>query len=451
MNQIIRDKTQLIDYFIEGNTPFEDWGIGTEHEKFLYNSIDYTRLSYDSKPGIQQVLEAFRQEGWENILEGKNLIGLSKDGASITLEPGGQFELSGKNFKTMHQTYVETHKHFDTLARISKQLGFFTCPMGADPLWRVSDIPWMPKERYRIMRQYMPTVGGHGLHMMTSTATIQVNLDYSSEQDMIQKMRIAQALQPIASAIFANSPFSEGKPNGYLTYRTEIWNDTDPDRCGFLDFIFDDNFGFERWVDYLLDVPMYFIHRHGKYIPAEGMTFRQFMQGEHAETATMQDWDTHCTTVFPDVRLKKYIEMRGADASCVGHIAALSALWVGLLYDEQSRNEATKMIQDWKISDLKELRLQIPRKALRAEVGKLNALHIAQEIVRLADDGLTRRAKRCCTTDESEYLKPLKKIVQSGITQAELSLQQYHSTYNSDFNQMLLGWKTNHLKDCINS
>ncbi|MFV0364953.1 MAG: glutamate--cysteine ligase [Mangrovibacterium sp.] len=447
MNTIITKKSQLIQYFHDGNTPFEDWGIGTEHEKFLYNATDYTRLAYGTEPGIKRVLEAIKQEGWDSIMEGENLIGLSKDGASITLEPGGQFELSGKNFKTMHQTYVETQKHFDTLSRICHELNFFTLPMGIDPLWMVEDVPWMPKERYRIMREYMPKVGSLGLHMMTRTATIQVNLDYADEQDMIVKMRIAQALQPIASAIFANSPFAQGKPNGYLTYRTEIWNDTDADRCGFLDFVFDDDFNFERWVDYLLDVPMYFIYRGGKYLSAEGMTFRDFMNGKHTEKPTIDDWETHCTTVFPDVRLKKYIEMRGADASCVGHIAALSAFWVGLLYDKQSRNEAYEIIGSWQVEDMKELRRQVPKLALKATSGTLNALDIARKMLQLADDGLTRRANLCCTTDESEYLKPLRKIVDSGVTQAEQSLHLYTEEYKGDFKALLNSFR-DYPKNC---
>ncbi|MFV0521687.1 MAG: glutamate--cysteine ligase [Mangrovibacterium sp.] len=445
--EYIQNKEQLVNYFHEGNTPFENWGIGTEHEKFLYNSTDYSRLAYDGQPGIKQILETIQEEEWEAIREGNNLIGLTKDGASITLEPGGQFELSGKNFSTIHQTYVETRKHFATLSRISKEQGFFTLPMGLDPLWMVEDIHWMPKERYRIMREYMPKVGTLGLHMMTRTATIQVNLDYADEADMIQKMRIAQALQPIASAIFANSPFAQGKPNGYLTYRTEIWNDTDDDRCGFLNFVFDADFGFERWVDYLLDVPMYFIYRKGKYLSSDGITFRDFLNGKHAEKPTIADWELHCSTVFPDVRLKQYIEMRGADGSCVGHIAALSAFWVGLLYDEQSRNEAYEIISAWSIEDMLELRKQVPKKALKATSVNLNAWDIAKKMLQLADDGLTRRANLCCTADESRYLKPLRKIVNSGITQAEQNLHLYADKYQGDFKAFINSFR-DHPEDC---
>ncbi len=445
--EYIYNKEQLVDYFRKGNTPFENWGIGTEHEKFMYNAIDFKRLAYDGEAGIKAILEAIREEGWEPIMEEENIIGLTKDGASITLEPGGQFELSGRNFSTIHQTYCETKRHFSTLFQISKQLNFFTLPMGLDPLWMVEDIPLMPKKRYEIMRNYMPKVGNLGLHMMTRTSTIQVNLDYADEQDMIIKMRIAQALQPVASAIFANSPFAQGEPNGYLTYRTEIWNDTDADRCGFLSFIFDDNFGFERWVDYLLDVPMYFIYRAGKYLPANNMSFRDFMCGKHTEKPTIADWELHCSTVFPDVRLKQYIEMRGADGSCVGHIAALSAFWVGLLYDEQSRKEAYEIISSWNIEDIIEIRRQVPKMALKASSGKLNVGIIAKQMLQLADDGLTRRANLCKTTDESSYLNPLRKIVASGITQAEQNLQIYEQKYNCNFTAFLNNLKK-HQEEC---
>ncbi len=444
----ITDKSQLIDYFREGCTPFEDWGIGTEHEKFLYRIDDFKRLGYNTHAGIQSILEHMQQNDWNPILENGNIIGLEQDGASISLEPGGQFELSGKNFKTIHHTFVETKRHFEELREICLKYDFFSLPMGVDPLWEAKDNPWMPKERYAIMRSYMPTKGNLGLEMMTNTATIQVNLDYESEQDMIQKMRISQALQPIASAIFANSPFSKGKPNGYLSYRTEIWNDTDPDRCGFLSFIFDDNFGFETWVDYLLDVPMYFIYRDGVYHPANGMTFRAFMAGEHELKPTIKDWETHSSTVFPDVRLKRFIEMRGADASCVRHIAALSAFWVGLLYDEQSRNEASELIKDWDLKDILELRAQVPVHGLKAVSGPLHAGELAKKLYQLASDGLTRRSKRCGTNDESQYLEPVREITETGITQAERLLACYRDDFNSDIINLLNNWRELQLQSC---
>ncbi len=447
-NTIIKNKEQLLQYFVDGNTPFKDWGIGTEHEKFLYSNSNFERLSYDGKPGIKLILELIEKLGWEPINENGNLIGLSQNGASITLEPGGQFELSGKNFSSIHETFIETRKHFDELNAVSDALGFFTLPMGIDPLWSVKDISWMPKGRYQIMREYMPKVGSLGLDMMTRTATIQVNLDFESEADMVQKMRIAQAVQPIAAAIFANSPFTNGKPNGYLSYRTEIWNDTDNDRCGFLDFIFKSDFGFKDWVEYLLDVPMYFLYKDGKYTSANGMTFRQYMSEPLKNKVTMADWDLHCSTVFPDVRLKKYIEMRGADASCARFIAALSAFWVGLLYDEQSKNEALDIIANWDINNIKELRKQVPTKALKASAGDLHAGEIAKKMLQLSEDGLKRRAMTCNIADESIYLQAIKPIVESGITQAERVLDLYHHRFDGDMYKLLRYWQQEKLQSC---
>ncbi|WP_163709346.1 glutamate--cysteine ligase [Mangrovibacterium lignilyticum] len=444
----ILNKSQLIDYFVQGCTPFDDWGIGTEHEKFLYRIENFKRLGYNTESGISTILKHMQTSGWEPIMEKEFLIGLQQNGASITLEPGGQFELSGKNFKTIHHTFIETKKHFEELRAICQQFGFFSLPMGVDPLWKVQDIPWMPKKRYAIMKEHMPTKGNLGLEMMANTATIQVNLDYASEKDMIQKMRVAQALQPFASAIFANSPFSEGKPNGYLSYRTQIWNDTDPDRCGFQSFIFDESFGFERWVDYLLDIPMYFIYRDGEYLSANGITFREFMNGKHQLSPTMEDWEIHCSTVFPDVRLKQYIEMRGADASCVKHIAALSAFWVGLLYDEESRNEAMELISGWDINEIQEIRDQVPVKGLKASSKHLDAGKISKYLYTLASAGLTRRAKRCGTNDESQYLDPVRCITNSGITQAERLLDCYRDDFNSDLIQLLENWRELQLQSC---
>ncbi|MDF1551304.1 MAG: glutamate-cysteine ligase family protein, partial [Bacteroidales bacterium] len=277
----IVNKSQLIEYFLSGNKPKSAWGIGTEHEKFLYHRPDLKRLAYDSKPGIQEILKHLMATDWLPIYENGNLIGLKKDGASISLEPGGQYELSGKNIKTIHDTYEETKKHFDELKLISSKFDVLNMALGFDPLWSREAMPWMPKKRYEIMKAYMPTKGNMGLDMMTRTATIQVNLDYENEKDMIRKMRVAQAIQPIATALFANSPFTDGKPNGYLSFRSQVWEHTDPDRCGFLPFIFDDDFSFERWTDYLLDVPMYFIYRDGGYIPSNNITFREFMNGKH--------------------------------------------------------------------------------------------------------------------------------------------------------------------------
>lgn len=437
----IQHKLQLIEYFQQGNKPREKWGIGTEHEKFLYHKNSLKRLSYNTEKGIVAIFKRMELDGWLPVKEETETIALRKNGASITLEPGGQFELSGENFKTVKETFNETRKHFEELTAICRRYGFFSLPMGVDPLTRFADVPWMPKERYRYMKNYMPTKGTLGLEMMANTASIQVNLDYGSEADMVKKMRVAQALQPVVTAIFANSPFSAGKPNGYLSYRAHIWDNTDPDRSGFLPFIFDEGFGFERWVDYLLDVPLYFIYRNEKYLSANGLTFREFFQGKHSLTATMEDWETHVSTVFPDVRLKQFIEMRGADASCVSHIAALSALWVGLLYDGQSLDEAYQLISGWDVQTMQEVRSQVPKQGLKAASGNIHVGDVAKQICRIASEGLARRSESCGIENESRYMTPVCEITKSGVTQAEKLLQLYNENFNDNLPGFIYDWQ----------
>jgi len=443
----IKHKTQLIEYFERGSKPPERWGIGTENEKFLFRRSNYKRLSFNQGTGISDILSQMQNDGWHPMKEGEKTIGLRKNGASITLEPGGQFELSGENFKTIHETFLETRKHFQELNEICLKYGFFSLPLGVDPLTIRDQVPWVPKERYRWMKNYMPGKGELGLEMMTNTASIQVNLDYSSETDMVKKMRVAQALQPFVTAIFANSPFSNGKPNGYLSYRSYIWDNTDPDRCGFLPFIFEEGFGFERWVDYLLDIPMYFIYRDNNYIPPNGLTFREFFKGKHNLKPTMEDWDTHVSTVFPDVRLKQFIEMRGADASCASHIAALSALWVGLLYDSQSLDESWELISDWNIETIREVRAQVPVKAMKAASGNINARDVARKIYRIAMNGLCRRAELNGTENECRFLAPVGEITESGITYAERLLRRY-SEQKESLPDLVYNWQKEQMEEC---
>ena len=433
-------RIRLVEYFEKGGKPPSNWSIGTEHEKFLYRASDLKRLDYFSSPGIGTILEHMRDYGWEALTEGDRLIGLKKDGASISLEPGGQFELSGRNFRTVHETFAETERHFDELKVICRKFGVFSLSLGFDPLWELNEVPWMPKTRYALMREYMPLRGSHGLDMMTRTATIQVNLDYENERDMINKMRVAQGLQTVVTALFANSPFSGGKPNGFLSYRAHVWNDTDPDRCGFLPFIFEEGFGFERYTEYLLDVPMYFIIRDGKYLPAGNITFRDFLAGKAGIKPLMQDWETHVSTVFPDVRLKRFIEMRGADGSCVHHIAALAALWVGLLYDSESLSEALALIASWSLEEMQELRDKVPVQGLKASAGRIHAGDTAREIVRIASEGLERRANLLGIASEATYLEPLREIAASGITMAENHLRCYYEQWNEDVRKLVSSW-----------
>jgi glutamate--cysteine ligase len=447
-NTEIDHKAQLVEYFAQGNKPREKWGIGTEHEKFMFRKNNFKRLVYGPGRGINTILTEMQLNGWQPVFEGGKTIGLQQNGASITLEPGGQFELSGENFKTVHETFRETRKHFDELNAICNAHGFFSIPMGVDPLTRREDVPWMPKERYRFMKKHMPTKGELGLEMMTNTASIQVNLDYASEADMVKKMRIAQALQPVATAIFANSPFSNGKPNGFLSYRAHIWDHTDPDRCGFLPFIFDEGFGFERWTDYLLNVPMYFIFRDGKYFPANKITFREFLKGKHALKPTMEDWNTHVSTVFPDVRLKQFIEMRGADAGCVSHIAALSALWVGLLYDDKSMEEIYELISDWDVKTIQAVRAQVPVKGLKAASGKMDAETVSKQMYGIALEGLARRAEFRGIENETRFLEPVREITETGVTQAEKLLQQYRGNFREDLPGLVYNWQKEQMEKC---
>lgn len=427
---------ELSGWFRAGIKPDTKWGIGTEHEQFLYSRSNLTRLKYEGKPGIQAVLREMQKSGWEPIEEAGALIALSKNGATITLEPGGQFELSGANLSTVHQTYNETKNHFALLTELGEKLGFYNLPIGFDPFWKREDIPWMPKERYRYMRAWMPQKGSLGLDMMTRTSSIQVNLDFSSEEDMVKKAQVAQAFQSVVMALFANSPFTEGKPNGYVSYRSRVWEDTDNERCGFLPFVFDDNFGFDRWIEYLLDVPMYFIFRADKYHSAEGMTFRDFIEKDHSWGVTMDDWELHVSTVFPDIRLKQFIELRGADAGDVGQITALAAFWVGLLYDQQSLDAVHKMALDLGTDLIYGLRAQVPKHGLIAEYKSVLLLDIARKLVNYSLEGLGRRAVKLNIESEQVYLAPLQEIVMSGKTVSERILDKYNKEWNGDLKQL---------------
>ncbi|MEE8084136.1 MAG: glutamate--cysteine ligase, partial [Alphaproteobacteria bacterium] len=367
----VTSKDQLVQYHAVGCKPRADWRIGTEHEKFAFNLEDLRPLPYEGPSSIRAMLEGLTRFGWTPVTENGLPVALAKGGASITLEPGGQIELSGETLENLHETCREVHQHLTQVKEVAAEIGAGFLGIGFNPKWRREDMPWMPKDRYGIMRAYMPTKGGHGIDMMIRTATIQVNLDFESEADMVEKFRIGLALQPVVTAMFANSPFVEGKPSGYLSYRSFVWTDTDPDRCGILPFVFDDGFGFERYVDYMLDVPMYFVYRDGRYIDASGQSFRDFLAGRlpalPGEIPTMGDWADHLTTVFPEVRLKRYLEMRGADGGPWRRICALPAFWVGLLYDAQSQAAAAALVADWTARDHQGLRAEVPRHALRTE------------------------------------------------------------------------------------
>lgn len=431
----ITSKRQLVDYIAAGSKPKSAWRIGTEHEKFAFRKSDLKPLPYEGRDGIGALLEGMTRFGWERVQENGKTIALAKDAGAITLEPGGQFELSGAPLETLHQTYDETKEHLDQVKAVGEELGTGMMGLGFNPKWRRDEIPWMPKGRYQIMRAYMPTKGSLGLDMMTRTCTVQVNLDFASEADMIQKFRVSLALQPIATALFANSPFTEGKPNGFQTFRSHIWTDTDPDRCGILPFVFEPDMSFERYVDYLLDVPMYFVYRDGKYLDVSGRSFRDFMAGRFhnlvKDEPRITDFIDHMTTAFPEVRLKRYLEMRGADCGPLDRLCALSALWVGLLYDGAALDQASQLIADWTLPDHELLRREVPKSGLRTKFKGRTVQDVALDVLKIARAGLIqRRALNGAGVDEAHFLDPLDHIAESGKTASDLMLDAYETRWN---------------------
>ncbi len=430
----ITDRNELVATLASGEKPKAQWRIGTEHEKFGFRLDDLRPPTFDGERGIEALLTGLTRFGWAPVQENGRTIALLRDNASVTLEPAGQLELSGAALESIHQTCVETGTHLNEVAQVAAelQLGFFG--MGFQPKWTRDEMPWMPKGRYRIMREYMPKVGSLGLDMMTRTCTVQVNLDYAAEADMVKKFRVSLALQPIATALFADSPFTEGKPNGYLSYRSHIWTDTDADRTGMLDFVFEDGFGYERYVDYLLDVPMYFSYRDGVYHDASGQSFRDFMVGKlpvlPGQLPTLRDWSDHMTTAFPEVRLKKYLEMRGADAGPWSRLCALPAFWVGLLYDDAALDAAWDLVRDFSLVERHALRDGVPKQALNLPFRNGTVRDLAREALKIAVAGLQRRAARNADgQDESHFLDVLQEIVDSGLTPAERKLALYHGEW----------------------
>jgi glutamate--cysteine ligase len=367
-------------------------------------------------------------------MENGRPIALTKDSCNITLEPGGQLELSGAPVETIHETCSEVHEHLAQVKEVAEPLGVSLIGLGFQPLWPRAEIPWMPKGRYRIMRDYMAKKGNLGLDMMLRTCTVQVNLDFQSEADMVKKFRVSLALQPVATAIFANSPFTEGRPNGFLSYRSHIWTDADPDRCGVLPFVFEEGMGFERYVDYALDVPMYFVYRNGEYLDFSGQSFRDFMAGRlpglPGERPTTGDWADHLSTIFPEVRLKTFLEMRGADGGPWKSLCALPALWVGLFYDQSSLDAAWDLVSDWTPEEHAALRAEVPRRALATPFRGGTVGDLADTVLNLAEAGLARRARLDSKgLDETQYLAPLHETVETGRTPAEVALAAFDGTW----------------------
>jgi len=428
--------SELLDYMASGSRPADQWRLGTEHEKFGFTTDDLRPLPYFGPRGIQAILTALAEKySWTPVLEGDLPIALQDNkGASITLEPGGQLELSGALLDNLHETCREVNTHLKQVKSVSGPLGIAFLGMGFYPKWGLGDMQWMPKARYRIMREYMSRVGTLGQDMMARTCTVQVNLDFSSEADMVKKFRVTLALQAVATALFANSPFSDGKPNGYLSYRSRIWEDTDPDRTGILPFVFEEGMGFERYVDYMLDVPMYFIYRDGNYIDASGQSFRDFLAGKlpalPGVKPTIKDWEDHLTTAFPEVRLKRFLEMRGADGGPWGQLCALPAFWAGLLYHQPSLDAAWDMVHDWSPEERLKLRHETPKLGLKASVRGRSVQSMALELLELSSDGLSARNRLNSAGDnETGYLEPLRKTAESGKTPAEIKLERFHTTW----------------------
>src|ERR1700723_913666 len=434
----IEGRDDLVEVIARGTKPRSQFRIGTEHEKFAFTLEGHRPVPYEGRRGIRALLEGMQHLlGWQPIMEGENVIGLFDvtGGGAISLEPGGQFELSGAQVETVHQTTSELMAHLAQVREVAAPLHIGFLGIGMTPSWSRADMPKMPKGRYKIMTDYMPKVGRYGLDMMYRTCTVQTNLDFSSEADMVKKLRVSVALQPVAPALFANSPFTEGAPNGFLSFRSEIWRDTDNARSGMIPWAFEEGMGFERWVDYALDVPMYFVKRGDAYIDVAGSSFRDFFDGKNpafpGERPMLSDWANHLSTIFPEVRLKRYLEMRGADGVPWGRLPALPAFWVGLLYDDTSLNAAWDIVKGWNAFERQSLRHDVPRLGFKARTKNRYIFEVAKECLVLAHDGFRRRCHVDHSgRDETRYLEPLDRIIEAGVTPAEEMLAKFKGPWH---------------------
>lgn len=435
---IVTHQAPLVEWLESGCKPRSHWRVGTEHEKFGFHKQTLAPITYDGTRGIRTILETMAMRfDWSIVTDAGLPVALSKDQASITLEPGGQLELSGAPLRCIHETQEEINEHLQQLGDVCRDMDVAFLGVGVQPKWPLEEIPWMPKGRYKVMRRYLPSKGALSLDMMTRTATVQANLDFSDEADMVKKFRVGMALQPLVTALFANSPFINGRPIGFLSYRSEVWQHTDPDRCGWLPFLFEEGFGFERYVEYALDVPMLFLYRDGFYRDAGGVPFRAFLAGKLPclpnQYPTMADWETHLSTLFPDVRLKRYLELRGADAGNSATLCALPAFWKGLFYSDEALDAVWSLLSDWSPEERAQIYREVPKMALQTRIPKSRTLHdLAKQVLPLVKVGLARQGKRNSEgCDETIYLKRLFQTVERGITPAEQLLQAYHQRWNS--------------------
>ena len=439
--KLIESKADMVNWIAAGCKPKAEWRVGTEHEKIGFNKETLKPLAYEGETGIYAMLQGLKKFNWQGVEEDGYLIALKRDKASISLEPGGQFELSGAPLENIHQTCGEVNRHLKEVREIADQIGAKFLSLGFRPVTKLKDVPIMPKGRYKIMKNYMPKVGTHGLEMMFRTCTVQANLDFSSEADMVKKMRVSLALQPIATALFANSPFKDGVPNGYKSYRSRIWLDTDKDRTGMLPFVFEDGYGFERYVDYALDVPMYFVYRDGQYLDASGKSFRDFLAGKldilPGEKPTFLDFENHLSTIFPEVRLKQFLEMRGADTVPWSGLCALPAFWVGLLYDEAALDAAWDMVKDWTESERDQLRRDVPKYGLQTKFRSVEVRDLARNALVLAREGLkSRKVLNAYGESETIYLSDLDDYVRTAKSNADKLLERYNCAWQGDINRV---------------
>ena len=442
----IESYDDLVQWIRDGEKPASQWRIGTEHEKFVFHTRDLSPVAYEGPSGIKVLMETLIGEyGWQPISEGTTIIALKRENGgateTISLEPGGQFELSGAPLSTLHETCAEAGQHLSECLQIGERLGIGFLGVGFTPTWTLDEMPTMPKKRYAVMTRYMPEVGTRGHDMMYRTCTIQVNLDYSSEADMVKKLRVSLALQPVATALFASSPFAEGKPNGFASLRSGVWRDTDGNRTGMLPFVFEAGMGYQRYVDYALDVPMYFVYRDGEYIDVAGQSFRQFLAGELPQLPgvkpTVDDWSDHLTTLFPEVRLKRFLEMRGGDGGPWRRICALPAFWVGLLYDQTALDAAYDLVVDWSADERQRLRNQVPELALRTPFRAGTLQDVAREAVAIAATGLkNRRRLNSKGEDEAMFLDAVQEAAATGQVPADEMLGRYEKAWNQDISRI---------------
>ncbi|WP_273146480.1 glutamate--cysteine ligase [Oceanicaulis alexandrii] len=431
----IETKSQLIGHIAAGEKPEDQWRIGTEHEKFGFALKDHAPLPYESDgPSVRKLLEGLTRFGWEAVEENGKPVALKREGGSITLEPGGQFELSGAPLESLHETCREVNGHLREVREVADEVGAGFLGLGFSPKWSLEETPMMPKDRYNIMKAYMPKVGTLGHQMMFRSCTVQTNLDFSSEADMVKKMRVSLALQPIATALFANSPFGDGKPNGYLSYRAHVWTDTDNNRTGMLPFAFEEGFGYEQYVDWALDAPMYFVKRNSVYQDASGLSFRDFLKGElpilPGELPVISDWEDHLSTLFPEVRLKTFLEQRGADGGPWNRLCALPAFWVGLLYDQSALDAAWDLVKDWTADERDAMRLGAAKTALKTPFRNTTLQEIAQQALAISRAGLKARQRlNAHGENEALFLDDLDEIAKTGVSPAERLLERYHTAW----------------------